>query len=89
MTHLPVIRELQPLTKSKTRGSIARGSMAQGSNDRRSEVTATVWNRIVAAMTNPNFLAVVMFCVVGFLVAVNLILRFPDFGLTVEQFGQF
>jgi hypothetical protein len=45
--------------------------------------------RIVAALENPDFLAVVAFCLIGLLVALNLILRFPVFGAVIEQYNQF
>jgi hypothetical protein len=37
----------------------------------------------------PDLLAVVAFCLVGLLLALNLILRFPDFGAVIEQYNQF
>jgi hypothetical protein len=37
----------------------------------------------------PNLIAVIMFSVIGLLIAVNLMLRFPDPALTVEQFNIF
>jgi hypothetical protein len=33
--------------------------------------------------------AVVVFCLIGLLLALNLILRFPDFGAVIEQYNQF
>jgi hypothetical protein len=47
------------------------------------------WDRIVATTTDLNLLAVTIFCLVGCLIAVSLILRFPDAGLTVEQSSLF
>ena len=38
------------------------------------------WSRFVATITNPDLIAVVVFCTIGLLVALNLILRFPDLG---------
>ena len=46
------------------------------------------WDRIVAATTNPNLIAVMMFGVLGCLIVANLIFRFPV-GLTVEQLNPF
>ncbi len=51
---------------------------------RRTKMLQVTWDRIVATTTNPNLLAVTI-CLVGCLIAVSLILRFPDAGLTVEQ----
>jgi len=36
-----------------------------------------------------NPIAVIMFSVIGLLIAVNLILRVPEVALTVEQFNTF
>jgi hypothetical protein len=38
---------------------------------------------------NPDFLTVAAFSVVGILVMLNLILRFPDLGLLIAQYNQF
>ncbi|HZC55460.1 MAG TPA: hypothetical protein VE396_05340 [Xanthobacteraceae bacterium] len=40
-------------------------------------------------MTNPDFLAILMFCLIGILLALNLMLRFPEFGAVIEQYNQF
>jgi hypothetical protein len=49
----------------------------------------TVWHRIIAAITNPDFQAVLAFCLIGFLLALNLMMRFPDLGAVIEQYNQF
>jgi hypothetical protein len=41
------------------------------------------WSRPVAWITNPDLIAVAVFCAIGLLVAINLILRFPDFAAVV------
>jgi hypothetical protein len=41
-----------------------------------------------AAMADPNLFIIVAFCVVGLLVTVNVIFRFPSFGPSVEQIAQ-
>jgi hypothetical protein len=66
-------RELEPTTKPE---------------DRRSK-TPQMRDRIVAAITIPDLFAVVLLFVVACLIAANLIFRFPDLGLTVEQFNPF
>jgi hypothetical protein len=43
----------------------------------------------LAAISRPDFLTIVAFCVIGLLVTVNVILRFPDFGALIEQYNQF
>ncbi len=45
--------------------------------------------RFVAALANPDLLAVLAFCVIGLLVALNLILRSSDFGAVIEQYNLF
>ena len=54
--------------------------------DRRSK-TPQMRDQIVAAITNPNLFAIILFFVVGCLIAVNLMVRFPDLGQTVEAFN--
>jgi hypothetical protein len=49
----------------------------------------TTWHRAVAAIMTPDLCAVVAFCLIGILLALNLILRFPDFGAVIEQYNQF
>jgi hypothetical protein len=53
--------------------------------DRRSK---TPRDQIVAAITNPHKIAAVIFFLIGFLIAANLILHFPDVGQTAEPFNQ-
>ena len=55
----------------------------------RTQGTETEWSQLVTAIANPDLHAVVAFCLIGFLVALNLILRFPDFGAVIEQYNQF
>jgi hypothetical protein len=40
----------------------------------------TLRSQVATAISNPDFVAVTLFCVVGFLATLNLILRFPDSG---------
>ena len=58
-------------------------------DSRNGETTSAVWHRIIVAMTNPDFLAILMFCLIGILLALNLMLRFPEFGAVIEQYNQF
>jgi hypothetical protein len=39
--------------------------------------------------TNSEFLTVASFCVIGVLVMLNVMLRFPEFGTLVAQYNQF
>ncbi len=47
------------------------------------------WDRMVAAISNRDLQAVVVFSTIGFLVTINVVLRFPDFGEIVAQFALF
>ncbi len=51
--------------------------------------TKTAWRRAVAAIVTPELLTIVAFCLIGLLAALNIILRFPDFGAVIEQYNQF
>lgn len=74
MRHPPIIRELQPLAKPKVRDV---------------EATERWWRGFNAAIANPDLLAVIAFCLIGLLLALNLIVRFPDFGAVIDQYNQF
>jgi len=69
-----VIRELQALAKPK---------------GRHVETTESQWLEFAAAITNPELLTVVAFCLIGLLLSLIFILRFPDFGAVIEQYNQF
>jgi len=56
------------------------------STGRHSNIAKTAWYLVV---TNPDLLAVIAFCLIGVLLALNMILRFPDFGAVIEQYNQF
>jgi hypothetical protein len=74
MKHL-LTRELEPTAKPE---------------DRRFKTLQMTWDRIVAATTdNPSLIAVMLFCAIGLSITLNLILRFPDAGLLVEQHDVF
>jgi uncharacterized membrane protein YdfJ with MMPL/SSD domain len=55
----------------------------------RTQKTETEWSRLVTAIANPDLHAVVAFCLIGLLLTLNLILRFPSFGAVIEQSNQF
>jgi hypothetical protein len=40
-------------------------------------------------LTDPDMYAVVAFCLIGILLALNLMLRFPDMGAVIAQYNQF
>jgi uncharacterized membrane protein YdfJ with MMPL/SSD domain len=57
--------------------------------NRQAKKTGIEWTRLVTAIANPDLHAVVAFCLIGILLALNLILRFPDLGAIIEQYNQF
>jgi hypothetical protein len=71
---LPIIPPAQPPTKSDGRDF---------------KVAERPRSTIVAENTKSDSLAVVPLCLIAFLLALNLILRFPDFGAVIEQYNQF
>jgi hypothetical protein len=74
MTRLPKAYDFPPLIKS---------------TDRHAKTTKIAWYRMVATIMNPDLLAVIAFCLIGVLLALNIILRFPEFGAVIEQYNQF
>jgi hypothetical protein len=51
---------------------------------------ASLRSRSVYAISNkPDLVAIVLFCVIGLLATVIMILRFPDLGGIIAQFNQF
>jgi hypothetical protein len=74
MSQSPVIRKLQPLQKSK--GNSVDEAPSQ-------------WPQLFAIFTNPELPIIIAFCLLGLLLTLNLILRFPDFGAVIEQYNQF
>jgi len=47
------------------------------------------WQRLYVTVTDPDLLTVVAFCLIGFLLTLNVMLRFPDLGAIIEQYNQF
>ena len=44
---------------------------------------------LATALSDPNLIAIVQFCVVGLLVTLIAMLSFPDFGTIIAQYNQF
>ena len=44
---------------------------------------------IISAEKEHAFLTVVMFCLIGLLVGLGLMVRFPDLGALIEEYNQF
>jgi hypothetical protein len=55
----------------------------------RASAARVAWSRFVATILNPELQFVVCFCLIGYLIAINLILRFPGFGETFAAFAVF
>ncbi|MGB6965382.1 MAG: hypothetical protein WBD90_13055 [Xanthobacteraceae bacterium] len=47
------------------------------------------WHRLYAALTDPDLQVVAAFCLIGLLLTLNLIFRFPDMGAVIAQYNQF
>jgi len=54
---------------------------------RRSDETAAERPRFT--MTATNLFVIFVFCAIGLLTTLNVMLRFPDFGIDVEQLARF
>jgi hypothetical protein len=74
MSQAPVIRRLQPLEKSK-------GHYV--------DAPEGPWSSLVATVAGPDLPVILAFCLTGFLIALSVMQRFPDFGAVIEQFNQF
>jgi hypothetical protein len=57
--------------------------------DLRARKTTPAWSWLVAASRDANLIVIVLFCAIGLLVTVNLMLRFPDLGTLIAQYNQF
>lgn len=72
MAQLPVSHDLQPVLKPRARPDSA---------------ITEAWRKLEALVTNPEYLAIVAFCLVGLLAMLALMAYFPDLGLLIEQLG--
>jgi hypothetical protein len=70
MTHLPANQDTPRSIKSAFRDSYDAKSAA---------------DRLRTAATGSNLFIIIAFCAIGLLVTLNLIFRFPDLGVGVEQ----
>jgi hypothetical protein len=55
----------------------------------RTQRTETAQSRLITVITDPNLQTVVALCLIGFLLTLYFILRFPDFGALIAQYNQF
>ncbi|MGB6662692.1 MAG: hypothetical protein WBE90_27330 [Xanthobacteraceae bacterium] len=68
---------------------LAALSITQASTSHRTQRTETVRSRLITVITDRDLHAVVAFCLIGLLLALNFIHRFPDLGAVIEQYNQF
>jgi hypothetical protein len=52
---------------------------------RRETVLDTAWRHVVTVATNPDLLAVVIFCLIGLAFTVYVLLHFPDITPMTDQ----
>jgi hypothetical protein len=52
-------------------------------------MVGTAWREFAATFVNSNFGAVVAFSSIGLLIAINLILRFPDASTLIMEYNLF
>lgn len=57
--------------------------------NRHVRVVRTAWRRLAATLSDPNLGAVVVFSAIGLLIAINLILRFPNVSTLIMEYNQF
>ena len=74
MSQSPVIRKLQTLEESK------------GHNV---DEAPSRWPAFLAIFSNPDLPTIVAFCLLGLLLTLSFILRFPDLGAVIEQYNRF
>jgi hypothetical protein len=55
----------------------------------RAKKTTSPWPWLAAAVKDPSLIAIVTFCVIGLLITLNLMFRFPDLGALIAQYNQF
>ena len=47
------------------------------------------WSLPATALSDPNLIVTVQFCVIGLLVTLIVMLSFPDLGAIIDQYNQF
>jgi hypothetical protein len=63
--------------------------MSSSLRELRTKKTTSPWPWLAAAVKDPSLIAIVSFCVIGLLITLNLMLRFPDLGALIAQYNQF
>jgi hypothetical protein len=49
----------------------------------------TAWGRVIAAINRPEFLIIVVVCLLGLLLTLNFMFRHPDVGELIQQYNLF
>jgi hypothetical protein len=81
MNTQPRVRKLQALAKAKSKYVHPAEKPRQPAEK--------PWQRILIAVTNPDLQAVVAFSLIGLLLTLNVMFRFPDLGAIIAQYNQF
>jgi hypothetical protein len=55
----------------------------------RASTAQIVWSCFLDIISSQELQCVVAFCTIGYLIAINMIIRFPDFGGTVAALATF
>jgi hypothetical protein len=55
----------------------------------RAKKTAAEWSWLAVAPSDPDLIATVLFCAIGLLLTLIVMLSFPDLGALIEQYNQF
>ena len=74
MNKQPKVRKLQEMAN-------ARSKYVHPAEER--------WQRILTVVTNPDLQLVVAFSLIGLLLTLNVMFRFPDLGALIAQYNQF
>ena len=74
MNEQPRVRKLQALGTAKSKYVHPAEELRQ---------------RILSAVTNPDLQAVVAFCLIGLLLTLNVMFRFPELGAIITRYNQF
>jgi len=56
---------------------------------RRATARPTSWSRFIAVISDPELVAIILFCTTGFLMTIDAVLDFPDFATLFAQLTSF
>src|SRR5437763_15539024 len=99
VTRLAVIRSMHNNSIIGSSGSIMEIAMnysywrperlVLADGERRAPRTMMAWGRVVSVLTSADLLALTIFCMIGLLVSLAVILAFPSFSETIEALQQY